>query len=252
MLNEKLWIWGHPANSLINHFGIKQESHVTPVEGMKELGAKNVFYVPMGRPTVREDESALMQKECNSFGWSLENNAGQVDQLLEMKKNNSRLRIGVFDDFFNDDNPGNNMEAHKIEDLLATKKRLNDAGMEMWAVYYERFIEYDISPYLDCFDGFSFWFWRQPTNEDFETILKRFYEKTPGKKRMIGCYLYDFGREGACGADSVLYQLRRDTEMIREGLCEGIILHTNAVSHMGLEAYDAAIQWVKEHGAEEV
>ena len=72
-IQDRLWIWGHPENSLLGCFGIDKESHVTPVNGMKELGAKNLFYVPMNKETDRDAMSYEMQRECLSFGWSIEN-----------------------------------------------------------------------------------------------------------------------------------------------------------------------------------
>ena len=48
-IKDKLWIWGHPVNSLKGSFGITKDSDVSPMEGAKYLGANNIFYVPMGR-----------------------------------------------------------------------------------------------------------------------------------------------------------------------------------------------------------
>ena len=45
-LRDRVWIWGHPENSLKGNFGIDKDSSVSPVNGMEYLGAKNIFYVP--------------------------------------------------------------------------------------------------------------------------------------------------------------------------------------------------------------
>ena len=250
-IQDRLWIWGHPENSLLGCFGIDKESHVTPVNGMKELGAKNLFYVPMNKETDRDAMSYEMQRECLSFGWSIENRE-QAQALPELKKKYPNLSCGVFDDFFCPENAVNNMTAYTTDELRRIKTMLNDAGMELWAVYYERQIDLDLTPYLDCFDGFTFWFWRQPTEEEHERVIDRFISKTPGKRRRIGCYLYDFGRETPCKPENIPKELDRDAALMRRGLCEGIILHTNAVGGMGLAAYDEAIKWVQKHGNEPV
>ena len=193
-IQDRLWVWGHPENSLLGCFGIDKESHVTPVNGMKELGAKNLFYVPMNKETDRDAMSYEMQSECLSFGWSIENRE-QAQALPELKKKYPNLSCGVFDDFFCPENAVNNMTAYTTDELRRIKTILNNDGMELWAVYYERQIDLDLTPYIDCFDGFTFWFWRQPTEEEHEKVIDRFISKTPGKRRRIGCYLYDFGRE---------------------------------------------------------
>ena len=44
-LRDKVWIWGHPENSLKGSFGIDKDSAVTPVGGMEYLGARNISYL---------------------------------------------------------------------------------------------------------------------------------------------------------------------------------------------------------------
>ena len=110
----------------------------------------------------------------------------------------------------------------------------------------------DISAYLPCFDGFSFWFWHQPTEEEYHKTLKIFFDKTPDKKRLVGCYLYDFGREKPCNPDLLVKELENDTILMKKGLIEGVILHTNAVSGFGFEGYERAAEWMKENGDTEI
>ena len=250
-IRNKLWIWGHPENSLFHCFGIEKESHVSPLDGIDDLGARNLFYVPMGRLSDRKDLSEKMNEKCGAFGWSIEN-PDQLEQYLQIKPTCPRFQITVFDDFFRPENEQNNASVHPAESLKELRKRVNAAGLELWVVYYERDIDVDLTPYLDCFDGITFWFWSQPGAEEYETMIKRFIEKTPGKRRMIGCYLYDFGREKSCDPNLVVRELNRDTELIRQGVLEGIILHTNAVGGCGEPGYEAAKKWVKENGDNEI
>ena len=53
-IKDKLWIWGHPANSLKGNFGLTKDSDVSPVDGAQYLGANNIFYVPMLLPVDRK------------------------------------------------------------------------------------------------------------------------------------------------------------------------------------------------------
>ncbi len=250
-IRDHLWIWGHPENSLHHLFGLEHESHVTPIDGIHELGARNLFYIPMGRKVDRNALSAEMQKECNRFGWSIEN-PEMLAELLPLKADNPSLGILIFDDFFRTEENENSIDHYSIESLVDFRKKINAAGMELWAVFYERDIEFDLTPFLTCFDGMTFWFWSQPTIEQYESTIVRFIEKTPGLKRMVGCYLYDFGREKSADPKLVERELNRDMDFIRDGKIDGVILHTNAVGGYGEPGYDAAIKWVAENGDKEI
>ena len=56
-----------------------------------------------------------------------------------------------------------------------------------------------------------------------------------------------------CGAGSIgLSMAERAEELIRNGVIEGFILHTNAVADLGYEGYDRAVAWMKAHADDEV
>ncbi|MGI6172279.1 MAG: hypothetical protein ACOYI8_00055 [Christensenellales bacterium] len=247
LVADKLWIWGHPENSLKGCFGLTKESFVSPLDGMRELGAKNVFYIPMGRPVDRDARSAEMQRHCGAFGWSIEN--PDVARILpELKKKYPALSIGIFDDFLQEENTSANMNAFSLDALREIKSNLHAVGVEMWAVFYERDMDKDFAPYLSVFDGITFWFWSQPTPSAYEQTLQRLFAKIGDARCMLGCYLYDFGREKECDPNEVLYELTRGMEMLHSGRIEGIILHTNAVGGMDFDAYAAAARWVGQYG----
>ena len=69
-IRDRVWIWGHPAHSLIAEFDL--DGNMTPTEGMEYFGAKNVFYVPMHNVVDRKACSEEMAP-CLQAGWSLEN-----------------------------------------------------------------------------------------------------------------------------------------------------------------------------------
>lgn len=250
-LRDRFWIWGHSANSLHGLFGIRRESNVSPFDGLRQLGARNLFYIPMLKPVDREGLSGQMQETSGKFAWSIEN-PEQAEQLFTLKRKYPKLQIGIYDDFLRPENDTNNNTINSPESLRQLRKRMNDAGMELWMVFYERDLDVDITPYLDSFDGITFWFWSQQQPEQYEAALSRFVSLTPGKRRMLGCYLYDFGRERSADAQLVIRELERGRELIRNGTAEGLILHTNAVGGMEEPGYDAAVQWMRENGDEKL
>lgn len=247
-INDRLWIWGHPTNSLKGCFGLTMDSDVSPVDGAEYLGANNIFYVPMGRPVDRDLCTQQMQ-HIPQVGWSMEREE-QVWELIELKKKYPNITKAVFDDFFNPENVHTNFTNYSVKKMLEMKEKLHEAGIEMWVVLYTRLLENDIRPYLKLFDGVSYWYWHEASEEEFNEKIKWLFENTPGQKKMVGCYLYDFGNEREMPAETVRSQLDKNLTFIREGKIEGIILHTNAIGGMGYVGYEEAKIWAEEHSNE--
>lgn len=254
-LSDALWVWGHPANSLKGAFGITQDSSFAPGAGAAWLGAKNVWLVPMNRP---EEPDALCAEAlaagAQTLGYSIER-AGEdpavIDRLIALHARCPQVDRGVFDDFFNEENVGSNRASLTPEALQAMREKLHAAGMSMWMVLYTRqFDTPDIRRYIDVFDGVTLWFWEEREVAAFAACCRRFFDLTPRKRRMVGCYLYDFGGGKPADAPTVLCQLEAHRRWLHEGVLEGVILHTNAVLGMGHPAPQAAREWVARHGAE--
>ena len=128
----------------------------------------------------------------------------------------------------------------------------------MWMVLYTQEFgidpasDADFQPYIDPFDGIIMWTWKESDvpliNEKFEI----FKTMTEGKRRMIGCYLYNFGESKRATGAAVKWQLDLYRDLILAGEAEGVVLHTNTMADLDHEAYDVAIDWMREHGDEEM
>ena len=126
----------------------------------------------------------------------------------------------------------------------------------MWMVLYTREFGLDadadaaFQPYIAPFDGVILWTWEERDIVLFEEKYARFRRITEGKRRMFGCYLWNFGERKEATADAVRWQLDRYLGLMRAGVAEGIILHTNTMADLDYPAYDAALAWMDEHGDE--
>jgi len=252
-LRDRLWIWGHPTNSLYKAFGLNEPSSMSPMEGMGYLGARNLFYVPMRRPTHYAQCNRAMEP-AREVGWSVET-PDMVDTVIEQAHQFPNIRRAVFDDFFSDENASNNSRHYPPEKLADLRHALHTKAphpLEMWMVLYTHQFDRDIARFIDEFDGVSMWIWNESDVVRFEQHCATFFDLTPKQKRLIGCYLYDFGGEKQASAKRVRDQLDRNREFILQGDIEGVILHTNAVADLGYEAVEAAKSWVLEHGDERV
>ena len=253
-LNDYFWIWGHPTNSLYNHYGITKESDCSPVDGAKYLGAKNVYFVPMYKPFDRAIETERA-KDFNGVMWSIEDVRlfpEKLNAVISLSKVYKNIKGIIFDDFFNCENTYNNYLNYSLEMLNEYKEKLHAQGLEMWVVLYTKIFRREldldtVKKYVDVFDGVSLWFWDEDeVMESYDDCINVLFDIAPTQKKMLGCYLYDFGGEKSAKATVVLKQLNSAKELIKQNKIDGVILHTNAIiTEDYIEAVDACKKWLE-------
>ena len=259
-LRDYFWIWGHPTNCLrAGNFGFNRQSFVSPMEGLTYMGATNLILNDLGEPPfdmVVESEAA---KDLPELAWVVHGGHDKVTELVELAKDYKNITKAFYDDFFSLTYPENNFTNYTPEMMAQIREELHAVGLEMWVVLYtENLRQVDmgiIRDFLKEFDGISLWFWKEEEIlNDFHKHIADFFALSEGKKRLIGCYVWDFGAEKEATAKAVLTQLNNESKLIKDGLIDGVIIHTNSVfgTNPPLEAVDACQDWMREHGDEPV
>ena len=110
----------------------------------------------------------------------------------------------------------------------------------------------EFQPYMDEFDGVIMWTWKESDVPLIPEKFELFKKYTPNTRRMVGCYLYNFGESKQATGEAVKWQLDYYRELLLKGEIEGVVLHTNTMADLDYEAYDVAVQWMEEHGDEEI
>ena len=108
----------------------------------------------------------------------------------------------------------------------------------------------DFRRYIEPFDGIIMWTWKESDVPLINDKFEIFKELTPNNRRMLGCYLYNFGEDRQATSGAVKWQLDRYREMIMAGEAEGVVLHTNTMADLDYEAYVTAVEWMEKHGDE--
>lgn len=268
LLRDKFWLWGHPEGRYNHEFGNEGESRMTPMEACLYLGVRNTFMVPVGVDVNRRQYNKSFMT-LNQVAWECYDaarNPSVVEPLIAEAADFSNITGVVFDDF----QRGGAAEYKKIpvQNLWDVRERLHNnevRPLTMWMVLYTH--EFALDPndpasapydeeafvdYAEPFDGIIMWTWSEKDVDKIPAKYEAFKKLTEGKRRMFGCYLWNFGQKKQATPEAVKWQLDFYREKILAGEAEGVVLHTNTMADLDYPAYDAAIAWMNEHGDEEI
>ena len=264
-LKDKLWNEANLEGSHNQWLGIN--STMTPEEFAKEYNVPNAFVVPFkGNIVPPFDEKADRFSVLRETKWSIigdssselpEDEYGYTDEIIKISKTHPNVTGAEIDDFFLLPEWRERITPQLMKNI---RKKLNDNGLAFWSVFYEREFDIDISEYLDCFDGFSFWVWDTQKIKNLDEYLNKFFEITKGKKTMLGIYLWDFAisspnqENNYHPIDPVLFekQLKVYFDLLIQKKTEGIIICANTVGDIDTEANKILKKYIEKYGDIEI
>ncbi len=256
--NDNVWVWGHPTNSMQSWFN-RGVSTVSPVEGVSYMNASCLMYNNLGDNKFDMNLESELAKDIKKVGWCIDEgatNPPNITAICKKAKEYPNIKMGMFDDFFSLTNRENNFINYTPQLMAAIREELHAAGLEMWVVLYTRDMRLvpmeTIRSFLKEFDGVSLWFWDESEIlNDYDKYVEIFMEETKNQKRMMGCYVYNFGEGKPATVKAVIHQLEKAKEMMIKGNVEGLFIHTNpcfGLKDEPFEAVDACQAWMREHG----
>jgi hypothetical protein len=271
-LKERLWLWGQDAGSHHKSLGNKVwqlpgENRMGPVEGANYLGIPNMCRVVMGgKPEPPFDSESEKLTGMDKVVWSavgdsgsLRNNgdASDLDEVLRQAEKYSNVTGAVLDDFFISPEHNNGKVARlSLEYIAAMRDKLHNCAarpLDLWLVWYKRQLDWPVEEYLELFDVITYW--NMKASSEFAEIEDNFGQvisMSPGKRRMLGCYIWNYGEGKPLTLAEIEAQCEKYREWIKAGKAEGIIFCSNCCADLGLEAVEWTRNWIRENGEEEI
>ncbi len=257
-LRDKLWIWGQsPDIHWIddNVYRLPGHSRMTPMEGAIYFDIPNMCRIRMsGMPKAPFDQEQLVLEGCQEVVWSLLGAEGEeitewgdLEEVARQARKYENITGGVFDDFFS---PAR-MRTFTPERLRHVKNRLSElAGrnMDTWVVCYE--IKFDIpnlAEYLNSFDVITFWTWNGSALVDLEKNLDHVRSLAPDKRLLAGCYMWNYGEACPLTVEQMKLQTDIYLEYLKKGKIDGIVVCSNCIGDLDIEAVYWMKNWIREH-----
>jgi hypothetical protein len=258
-VRDRFWIWGHEAGS---HTGPKAQqlwaipgtSRMTPTEAAHYMGIPNcVMVVYNNLPTPPFYQHALALSSLKQVVWSVIGDASStrndqecdLDEILSLSERIPNITGAIMDDFFHAGGGRYSPEA-----IAQLHSRLYNAPrpLDLWVVLYYNQLDPAVAPYLQLCDVVSFWTMPGSQLLHLEHNFGRFLRMTPNKRRMLGCYMWNYGEKQPMPIDLMRHQCELGLAWLKTGEIEGIIFLASCICDLDLEAVEWTRNWIRQVG----
>jgi hypothetical protein len=256
-VKDQLWLWGHDAGAHNDGWGLPQASRITPTEAAFYLGVPNLIMVRyQGRPALPFDQYAVPFRALKRVIWSVVGAGGQTDDqerahVLELAARHPNITGLMMDDFFGSDQPhSDDLAALPPDKLRELRSQLTIGGrrLSLWAVLYEHQLERPLAQYLEVLDVASLWTWDSEKLKGLEGNLERLEKVAPQCDRVLGCYLWDYGKKKPMPLDLMRHQCELGRRWLRQGRIKGMIFLASCLCDLELEAVEWTRDWIAKVG----
>jgi hypothetical protein len=155
----------------------------------------------------------------------------------------------MMDDFF-DTRSGPVRGALTLDELDALQQRLKGgaAKLDLWVVLYTHQLDAPVAEHLKRCDVVTLWTWKAQELPQLQTNLERAERLAPGKRIVLGCYLWDYGTRKPMPVDAMRAQCEQGLRWLEQGRIEGMIFLASCIADLELEAVEWTRAWIREVG----
>jgi hypothetical protein len=261
LIKDKLWLWGQNAGShhgTSNPYNLPGKNLMEAKEGCDYFGIKKCLRVSMiTGPFPPFDKEAEKLKDLNEVVWSAigaggiehyNNDQSDLDEVLRMAEIYPNITGAVLDDFFlAEEVPDKPTGRHSIESIRNIQNKLHNFSkrpLNLWMVWYTYQLNFKVDDYIKLSDVMTLWTWKGSDLAELDANIQKFTEKTPGKRRLAGCYMWNYGESKPLTMDQMKFQLDRYYHWLKKGNIEGIIFCSNCIADLGLESVEYTRKWI--------
>jgi hypothetical protein len=258
-VRDRLWIFTCAANSDFPHLG--RRSVMTPVEGAFYLGVPNIIVVqsseseaPFGRLEPPFVQYTVAMRPLERVVWSVVGSGGfhspeETREVLDLARSTPNFAGIMLDDFFTGRKEGDRAQL-TVGELADIRRQLKSVGerLDVFATLYVQQLELPLQDYLDLIDVIALWTGRPAELVNLESNLKKAEALVPKARKMLGCYVVDYGQKQGTPLELMKLQCETGLRWLRQGRIEGMIFLGNTTMDLGFESVEWTRRWIQEVG----
>ena len=276
-VGDRLWLWCHVAGSLDHAYNLPGSSRMSPAEAALYLDVPNIMmveYLPPAEPcnavpVPPYDPYLISFAPFKRVVWWL-GGFGPVDCLQrrevayytkenikaiwELAGKYKNLVGAQMDIFFFDTLDGGRAcvmgqdELDHIRELLKVEQQ----KIEFWVSCYRQDLDYEPAPSLAKADVITYWTWHAKDLDGLEQSFARLEQAAPGKRKLLGCCMWDFGGGKPMSQSLMQKQCQIGLEWLRKGRIEGIVFRASPLCDMNIEAVEWTRRWIRQVAADQI
>ena len=254
-IRDRLWLWAHDAGSHDRDWGLPGTSRITPVESAFYMGLPNVIMIRYNADSPpASPQYALPFQTLRRVMWSIVGGGGftsneDTARVLKLPEVLPNMTGVVMDDFFRQPETGEEAGALPLYELQQIRQQLTARGLELWVVLYAHQLEFPITEHLALCDGIIFWTWVAEDLAKLEANFERLQSLAPDARRMLGCYMWDYGSRRPMPVALMKGQCETGLQWLCEGRVEGMVFLASCISDLHLESVEWSRQWIAAVGS---
>ncbi|HWB97463.1 MAG TPA: hypothetical protein VG672_12190 [Bryobacteraceae bacterium] len=264
-VRDRFWLWSHVAGSYNGQYNLPKQSRITPAEAAFYLSIPNVFMIQLhGQPDIQSlEQYAVPFQSLEQVAWSIvdpQETTPEAERraVLDFAFKTPNITGVVMDDFFvkrKTWKPGQVADL-SLDELRSVRQSLQRGGkrLDLWVVLYEHQIAEDsfptLVPHLELCDVVQVWIWHGKNVPEIGGTLDRMDKLLPKKRRVLGCFMWDFGAKKPMPIAAMEQQCETGLKLLRQGRIEGIIFCGSWLCDRGLETVDWTRRWIHKVGGE--
>lgn len=258
-VRDRLWVFTCAANSDYPHIG--RRSVMTPAEGAFYLGVPNIIVVqsseseaPFGRLEPPFAQYTIAMRPLKRLVWSVVGSGGfhspkEAKEVLELARSTPNFAGIMLDDFFTGQKEGKRAQL-TVEELAKIRRQLKQIGknLDIFVTLYVNHLDLPVGDYLDLIDVVTLWTGKPAELANLETNLKRTEAVAPKTRKMLGCYVVDYGQKQGMPVPLMKLQCETGLRWLQARRIEGMIFLGNTTMDLGFESVEWARQWIERVG----
>ena len=260
-IGDRLWMWGHHADSFASmkddpkeQYNLPFDRRIDMADACKEMNIPGCFVVRWRNLPVKANLPEYMEQFRNTkrIGFSITDSAVEsfdekVRLGFEYADKMPNLTTLIMDDFWSGAGKGSSMEQ-----LARVREGTKARGMKLGVVLYSdaNGVKSEFKEVLDLCDEVTFWFWNGKNVGTIEEQVGKLRDLVGAEKPvLLGQYMWDFGGKKPMPGADMERQLAATSRLLSQRAIHGVIFHCTPLVDMNLDAVNVSRAWIKENGA---
>jgi hypothetical protein len=258
-VRDHLWLWCHETGANNGQYSLPRTSRMSPAEAAYYLDIPNVLMIVYGdKPEPPFDQLSIAFRPLKNVVWSIigdssskrNDKATDISEVTRLANKFPNITGGMMDDFFHPANEKGEIARYSASEIAAFRDQLHKAahGLDLWVVLYSHNLDLPVQEHIKNCDVVTFWTWNAADLADLDKNFERLEKAVGSKRKILGCYMWDFGAGKPIPLDTMKKQCESGLKWLKEGRIDGMIFLSSVICDMELEAVEWTRKWIAEVG----